>query len=128
MGTLMAKPMNRPPKMSSCVLCVIVSAFAARNSIEKLSPPVLKNRARKLSSIKADPNNVNRKNLIAAYCRCSPPQTPIMKYIGSSTTSKKTKNKMRSWATNVPFIPISSTRIRMKKAFRLPGSGMWSHE
>ena len=28
-----------------------------------------------------------------AYWRCSPPHTPIMKYIGSSTTSKNTKNK-----------------------------------
>ena len=51
-----------------------------------------------------------------------------MKYIGSSTTSKKTKKRMRSCATNVPFMPISSTKIRMKNALRLPGSGMWFHE
>ncbi len=51
-----------------------------------------------------------------------------MKYIGSSTISKKTKNRMRSWAMNVPAMPICSTSIRMKNAFGLPGSGMWSHE
>ena len=28
-----------------------------------------------------------------------------MKNIGSSTISKKMKNRMRSWATNVPFMP-----------------------
>ena len=75
--------------------------------------------------MKAEPNRVNRKNLSEAYRRCSPPHTPIMKYIGSSTTSKKTKNRMRSWATNVPAMPTSRIRMRMKKALGLPGSGMW---
>ena len=51
-----------------------------------------------------------------------------MKYIGSSTTSKKTKNRIRSWATNVPAMPICRTSIRMKNALGLPGSGMWFHE
>ena len=63
-----------------------------------------------------------------AYWRCSPPHTPIMKYIGSRTTSKKTKNRMRSWATKVPIMPTSSSRMRMRKALALPGSGMWSRE
>ena len=80
------------------------------------------------TSINAEPNIVYRKNFNDAYWRCSPPHTPIMKYIGSSTISKKTKNRMRSWAMNVPAIPICSTSIRMKKALGLPGSGMWSHE
>ena len=62
-----------------------------------------------------------------AYCRFSPPQTPIMKYIGSSTTSKKTKNRIRSWATNVPAMPVWSTSIRIKNAFAFPASGMLSH-
>ena len=51
-----------------------------------------------------------------------------MKYIGSSTSSKKTKNRIRSWAMNVPAMPVCSTSIRMKNAFGLPGVGMWSHE
>ena len=34
----------------------------------------------------AEPNIVYRKNFSDAYCRCSPPHTPIMKYIGSSTS------------------------------------------
>ena len=63
-----------------------------------------------------------------AYWRCSPPHTPMRKYMGSSTTSKNTKNKMRSWATNEPSMPVSSTSSSAKKAFTLPGSGTWFHE
>ena len=57
--------------------------------------------------------------MIEAYWRCSPPHTPIMKYIGSRTTSKKTKKRMRSWARNVPTMPVSRMRIRMRKALGL---------
>ena len=87
-----------------------------------------KKMARKLTSMRAEPNSVNRKNLIAAYCRLGPPQTPIMKNIGRSTISKNTKKRIRSWATNVPFIPISSRRIRARNALGLCGSGKWFHE
>ena len=86
-----------------------------------------KNRARKLSSMSADPNRVNRKNLIDAYSRFGPPQTPIMKNIGSSTSSKKMKKRMRSSAQNVPFMPVSSSRMSARKAFGVRGSGKWSH-
>ena len=65
---------------------------------------------------------------MAAYCRLGPPHTPIMKYMGSSTSSKNTKKRIRSWATNVPFMPVSSTSTRMRNAFGLCGSGKWSHE
>ena len=50
-----------------------------------------------------------------------------MKYIGSRTTSKKTKNRIRSWATNVPAMPVCSTSMRIKNAFGLPASGMSSY-
>ena len=76
----------------------------------------------------AEPNSVKRKNLIDAYCRFGPPQTPIMKNIGSSTISKKTKNRMRSWATNVPFMPTSRISISARNALGLCGSGKWFHE
>ena len=87
-----------------------------------------KNSARKLSSISAEPNSVNRKNLIDAYSRFGPPHTPIMKNIGSSTISKKMKNRMRSCATNVPFMPTSSMKISARNAFGLCGSGKWFQE
>ena len=48
-----------------------------------------------------------------------------MKYIGSRTTSKNTKKRIRSWATKVPTMPVSRMRMRMRKAFGLPGSGKW---
>ncbi len=126
-GTLMPKPKTMPPKMSSWVLWAgsLLATRSARPWIEKVSPPVTKNRARKLTIISAEPNNVYRKNLIAAYWRASPPHTPIMKYIGRSTISKNTKNRIRSCATNVPSIPVCSTRMSIRKALPLPGSGMW---
>ena len=70
---------------------------------------------------------MNRKNFSEAYIRFSPPHTPIMKYIGNSTTSKKTKKRIRSWATNVPAMPTWRMRVRMTKAFGLPASGMLFH-
>jgi hypothetical protein len=51
-----------------------------------------------------------------------------MKNIGSSTISKKMKNRMRSCAMNVPFIPTSSSRINARKALGLCGAGKWSQE
>ena len=87
-----------------------------------------KNNARKLSSIIAEPNSVNRKNLIDAYSRFGPPHTPIMKNIGSRTISKNTKKRMRSCAVNVPFMPTSSSSTRARKPFGLCGSGKWFHE
>src|SRR5437764_1428020 len=128
-GTLMAKPMKRPAKISDAVAVGSdAAAMVWRRAIMSNVWPPLKYRARKLRIISAEPNRVNRKNLIAAYCRLGPPQTPIMKYIGSSTSSKKTKNRMRSREAKVPFIPVASTRMRMRKALGLYGSGTWSHE
>ena len=70
---------------------------------------VRKNKMRKPTSISAEPNIVYRKNFSNSYSRLSPPHTPMRKYIGSSTTSKKTKNRIRSWAMNVPAIPTWRT-------------------
>ena len=56
------------------------------------------------------------------------PQMPIMKYIGSSTNSKKMKNSTRSRATKVPAMPVASTSISARKALGLCGSGQWFHE
>src|SRR5437660_56990 len=36
-----------------------------------------------------------------------------MKYIGSRTSSKKTKKRIRSCAANVPFMPVSNSRVRV---------------
>src|SRR5207253_2266587 len=74
-GTLMAKPMNKPPKINSCVPCGIADAWLISVGMSNVLP-ALKYRARKLRIIKADPNSVNKKNLIDAYCRLGPPHTP----------------------------------------------------
>src|SRR5207302_9817819 len=128
-GTLMAKPMNSPAKISDAVAAGSeAAAIVWRKAIMSKVWPPLKYNARKLRIISADPNRVNRKNLIAAYWRLGPPQTPIMKYMGSRTSSKKTKNRIRSREEKVPFMPVASTRIRIRKALGLNGSGKWSHE
>ena len=80
-GTLMAKPMNRPPKISTWVPWGSDAALWISVGMSKVLP-ALKYRARKLRIISAEPNSVKRKNLIDAYCRLGPPHTPIMKYIG----------------------------------------------
>ena len=87
--------------------------------------PALKYSARKPSSMNAEPNIVYRKNLMDAYWRLGPPHTPMRKYIGSSVSSKNTKNRIRSWATNTPFMPVSRISMRASTAFGLCGSGQW---
>ena len=70
-----------------------------------------------------DPNNVYRKNLIDAYCRFAEPQTPIKKYMGTSTSSQNTKNRIRSNAMNVPAMPVMSRSVSATNALIRPGSG-----
>ena len=60
---------------------------------------------------------------MAAYSRRGPPQRPIMKYIGTSTSSQKMKNKTRSSETKVPAIPVSSRSISERNPLGLWGSG-----
>src|SRR5919198_1046535 len=70
-----------------------------------------------------DPNSVYRKNLIAAYSRFADPQIPIRKYIGTSTSSQKMKNRIRSNAMNVPAMPVSSSNWSARNPFVRPGLG-----
>ena len=63
-GTLMPKPMNMPPKISTWVRQrEVPAAFrsatpSASSAIENVSPPATKNSARKLTIISAEPNSV----------------------------------------------------------------------
>src|SRR2546426_2023693 len=50
--------------------------------------------------------NVNRKNLSAAYCFRGPPQTAMMKYIGTSPTSQNRKKRKKSREMNTPRIVV----------------------
>ncbi len=63
-----------------------------------------------------------------AYSRLAEPQIPIRKYIGTSTISQKTKNRIRSNAMKVPAMPVSSRSIRARNAFVRPASGMYRQE
>ena len=48
-----------------------------------------------------------------------------MKYIGSSTTSKNTKNRIRSWAMNVPgHADLQHEHQDEERLRRCPASGM----
>ena len=65
--------------------------------------------------------------MIAAYSRFELPQIPIRKYIGTSTSSQNTKNRIRSNAMNVPAIPVSSSSMSPMNAFVFPGLGTTRH-
>jgi hypothetical protein len=57
MGTLMAKPMNRPAKIRIWVLRAMPPPLAISSGMSKVCPP-RKKRARKLRIIRAEPNRV----------------------------------------------------------------------
>src|SRR5262245_9292824 len=128
-GTLTANPSPTAANTISWNACEKPPVAANRvswttsNVCTPLPTSELKYIARKPSSMNTDPNNVYRKNLIAAYSRFELPQIPIRKYIGTRTSSQKTKNRIRSNATNVPAIPVSSRSISARNAFVLPGFG-----
>ena len=128
-GTLIAKPRNSPANSSTCVPWTMPAPCSlVRVTMSNVRCFDRKNSARKLNSISAEPNSVKRKNLIDAYSRFGPPHTPIMKNIGSSTISKKTKKRIRSCAMKVPFMPTSRMRTSARNALGLCGSGKWFHE
>ena len=122
-GTLMAKPRNRPAKIS--IWTVRVKPPSAREPLELDDVERVRRRlkymARKPSSMNTLPNSVYRKNLSEAYWRLAEPQTAIMKYIGTRTSSQNTKNRIRSKAMNVPAIPVSSSSIRARTPSACPG-------
>src|SRR5256885_6681839 len=91
-GTLMAKPMNRPPKIHSWVLRAMDEPFWIRVGMSKVCPP-LKYRARKPRIISAEPNSVMRKNLIDAYWQVGETPPPIVKYLGWRSRASNTNNR-----------------------------------
>ena len=53
---------------------------------------------------------VNRKNLRAAYRFLGPPQTAMMKYIGTRPSSQKRKKRKKSREMKTPRIVVSMKR------------------
>ena len=82
---------------------------------------------RKATSISADPITVTTRNRVAARRRpagsCSSPQSAITNHIGISTTSKNTKNTIRSRDTKVPIDPASISRTSASSARSAPTFG-----
>ena len=66
-GTFTAKPTNIPAKIQTWAFLAIPAPFSTRYGIAKLSAPVLKNIARKATSMSAEPNMVYKKNFSEAY-------------------------------------------------------------
>ena len=58
----------------------------------------------------AEPAAVYRKNLVAAYSRRPLPHPRMRKYMGTSMSSQKTKNTIRSRARKIPMIAPSRSR------------------
>ena len=142
-GTLTANPRNSAANTQAPKVPVNtpICPMSAKTNMSNVCGSLLKYSARNPNSMNTEPNSVNKKNLIEEYRRVSTsrlnpgtrilvrsPQIPIMKYIGSSTSSKKMKNSTRSRATKVPFIPVANTRINARKALGLCGSGKCFHE
>jgi hypothetical protein len=76
--------------------------------------PHVKYKARIAMSINTDPNNVYRKNFIAAYSRWGPPHMPIRKYMGRSITSQNMKKRKKSSDRKTPITPVSKRRKSAK--------------
>ena len=66
------------------------------------------------TSMKAEPAMVYRMNLKAAYSRRAPPQMPMIRNIGISSSSQNRKNRNRSPAENTPATAVSRIRNRLK--------------
>src|SRR4051794_3424390 len=127
-GTFTANPSATAPKATSWKVCENPPDApncwsATMSNVCGVGP--LKNMPRKPSSMITDPNSVYRKNLMAAYSRFDEPQMPIRKYMGTSTSSRNTKNRIRSNEMNVPAIPVSSSSINARNAFVRPGAGTY---
>src|ERR1700733_2566292 len=84
----------------------------SRAGSEKVSTCVwdwwMKASARIPTNRNAEPKNVYRKNLTAAYARRSWPHPAMMKYDGIRVISKKKKKTTRSRERKLPMIAASS--------------------
>ena len=116
-GTLAPKPSISSTATASCVVCGIRAP--TRRIVGMSNVPVAWCRSRKAISISADPVTVTTRNRVAARRRptgsSASPQSAMTNHIGTSTSSKKTKNTIRSSARNVPRLPasMSSTSATM---------------
>jgi hypothetical protein len=88
-GALTANAMKKPRNSQRAVL----ESNAAETSLSfcqsNVFPPTTQ-RPITAASMNRPPTSEYRKNLTAAYCRRAPPNEPMMKYIGTSMTSKNT--------------------------------------
>jgi len=80
--------------------------------------PAMKNTARSSRASAPSRTACRGKNLIGRVLALLATQTPIMKYIGRSTISKKTKNRIRSWARGAEH-PVCRIRMRIRNALGL---------
>ena len=66
------------------------------------------------TSMNAEPATVYRMNLKAAYSRLAPPQMPMIRNIGISSSSQNRKNRNRSLAVKTPETADSRIKNRLK--------------
>ena len=121
-GTLTAKPMNSrmnasPPNEEMPVPYWAKSKCAISGMPKVSGDPTAwpYHATRKMpTSMNAEPATVYRMNLKAAYSRRAPPQIPITRNIGISSSSQKRKNRNRSPALNTPETADSRIKNRLK--------------
>ena len=66
MGTFTPNPRNMPPNTHTCDDLAMPAAASGRSRMSKVLASARKYRAKKLTSISAEPNRVNKKNLMEA--------------------------------------------------------------
>ena len=69
------------------------------------------------TSMNAEPATVYRMNLNAAYSRRAPPQMPMIRNIGISSSSQNRKNRNRSTDVNTPATADLEDQEQAKYSF-----------
>ena len=103
--------------------------MAIRYSMEKFSSGLddallLKNRAMNDSSMNAEPNSVKRKNLSDAPPLLAAPDADHEVH-RQQDDLEEDEEQDEVLGHELPAMPTCRSRISMRNAFVLPGSGMW---
>ena len=104
-GSFTAKAMNSRLNIDTAGIRSFAPSTAAGSST-MLNVPTEKYSASMPTNMNALPRKVNTRNFIAEYCFLPDPHIEMRKYIGSSSSSQKMKNSIRSRDTNTPMTAV----------------------
>ena len=106
-GSLTAKPTNsRVNTTPDGTIRVAAWIFSGSSVMSKVPTPVEKKSASIPTSMNALPRKVKIRNFIAEYSRRPLPQMEIRKNMGTSSSSHRRKNRMKSSAVKTPITAV----------------------